>query len=187
LNQEIDRDLYHAVSVLLLCAPQIPMLFMGQEWGANTPFCYFTDHDQELGMLVTKGRMDEFSRFRGFSDPESRKSIPDPQSEKTFEASRLQWSEIEQQPHAQTLSLYKELLGLRKQIVTASHNVTVQNPGTISIRYASHTVLVHLAPQQASLKFPDGRKHVLWSSGQISADAKTVRFTGPGAAILNTD
>jgi hypothetical protein len=46
---------------------------------------------------------------------------------------------------------------------------------------------VHLAPQQASLKFPDGRKHVLWSSGQISADAKTVRFTGPGAAILNTD
>ena len=64
---------------MLLCLPQTPLLFMGQEWAASSPFQYFTDHDEELGKVVTEGRRREFRHFRAFEDPEARETIPDPQ------------------------------------------------------------------------------------------------------------
>src|SRR5690606_7489008 len=60
LSHAIGAPEYRAVSALLLLAPQTPLLFMGQEWAASTPFLYFTDHNEELGRLVTQGRREEF-------------------------------------------------------------------------------------------------------------------------------
>jgi maltooligosyltrehalose trehalohydrolase len=106
------------------------MLFMGQEWAASTPFCFFTDHNAELGKLVTEGmqvwrvlrlmlityfigRRKEFANFSAFSDPKIRESIPDPQAHSTFANSRLKWDEAFEKPCSQVLSLYKKLLELR--------------------------------------------------------------------------
>ncbi len=110
LNHAVDAAVYRAASALLLLVPQTPLLFMGQEWAASTPFCFFTDHHAELGTLVTEGRRHEFADFSGFS----RIEIPDPQSLKTFQASQLRWDEVTNEPHASTLRLYKSLLQLRR-------------------------------------------------------------------------
>jgi maltooligosyltrehalose trehalohydrolase len=115
LHHQIDLAAYRAASVLLLCAPATPLLFMGQEWGATTPFLYFTDHPEELGKLVTEGRRNEFRHFSAFTEAAARGQIPDPQATTTFDASRLDWSEMNREPHASTLRLYQRLLALRRR------------------------------------------------------------------------
>jgi maltooligosyltrehalose trehalohydrolase len=115
LHHQIDLPAYRAASVLLLCAPATPLLFMGQEWAATTPFLYFTDHPEALGKLVTEGRRNEFRHFSAFADADARGRIPDPQEDATFLASRLDWSEPSREPHASTLRLYQRLLALRRQ------------------------------------------------------------------------
>jgi maltooligosyltrehalose trehalohydrolase len=115
LHHQIELAAYRAASVLLLCAPATPLLFMGQEWAVTTPFLYFTDHPEPLGKLVADGRRNEFRHFSAFSAAEARARIPDPQDEKTFLASRLDWSQVAQEPHASTLRLYQRLLALRRQ------------------------------------------------------------------------
>jgi maltooligosyltrehalose trehalohydrolase len=114
LNHDVDPALFRALSALLLFAPETPLLFMGQEWAASSPFLYFTDHNQELGRLVTEGRRREFSRFKAFADEETRARIPDPQAASTFDASRLDWDERARAPHAGMLELYRALLRLRR-------------------------------------------------------------------------
>lgn len=112
LNQQIDLALFRALSALLLFVPETPLLFMGQEWAATTPFLFFTDHHADLGRLVTEGRRAEFSRLS--MHPVTRANIPDPQAVSTFEACRLSWEERERPRHAGMLELYRSLLGLRR-------------------------------------------------------------------------
>lgn len=111
LNQIIHPDAYRALTMLLCLSPYTPMLFMGQEWAASTPFLFFTDHNDDLGRKITEGRRKEFSAFPEFSDPETRKRIPDPQALSTFEKSKLHWEEAVNSP---TLAFYKECLALRR-------------------------------------------------------------------------
>lgn len=113
LHHEIDLAAFRAATALLLCAPETPLLFMGQEWAASSPFLYFTDHAPGLGELVTEGRRREFRHFSAFADPAVRERIPDPQDVETFRRSRLFWDEREREPHAGMLRLYRELLRLR--------------------------------------------------------------------------
>jgi maltooligosyltrehalose trehalohydrolase len=113
LTKHVSLDAYCALSTLLLFLPMTPLLFMGQEWAASTPFLFFTDHEADLGEKVREGRRSEFKTFDAFRDPAMRERIPDPQSRKTFEASKLVWEEREQRPHDRVLRLYKSLLHLR--------------------------------------------------------------------------
>jgi maltooligosyltrehalose trehalohydrolase len=96
-------------AALVLTAPFVPMLFQGEEFAASAPFQYFTDHEEELGRLVSKGRKREFEAF-GWS-PEQ---IPDPQAESSFRDSKLDWSEAGEGPHAAMLDWYRRLIALRK-------------------------------------------------------------------------
>lgn len=107
---------YRAASALLCLVPFTPLLFMGQEWAASTPFQFFTDHEPDLGHRVTEGRREEFKGFALFRDPEARGKIPDPQAETTFQRSKLNWNEREEERHAGTLRLYTELLRLRQSV-----------------------------------------------------------------------
>jgi len=138
LNHQIDVAAYRAASVLLLLVPETPLLFMGQEWAAGTPFLYFTDHHDELGRLVTEGRREEFRHFAAFSDPMARARIPDPQARSTFLASRLSWEERLAEPHASTLKLYQALLTLRRREPTlrrpSPFYVAALDDATIAIR-----------------------------------------------------
>ena len=115
LHDVVGLPAYRAASALLLLSPYTPMLWMGQEWAATSPFQYFTDHPEELGKLVTEGRRNEFKSFSAFSDPANRERIPDPQSPATFERSRLNWEEAAQAPHAGIRALYRALLRLRRE------------------------------------------------------------------------
>ena len=102
-----------AVAILLL-APSPPMLFMGEEWAASTPFLFFCDFEPELARAVTEGRRNEFRSFEGFSDPVARERIPDPAALETFEASKLRWDERTRAPHSAWLEYYTHLLGVRR-------------------------------------------------------------------------
>jgi maltooligosyltrehalose trehalohydrolase len=113
LSAVVSPAQYRAVSTLLLFLPMTPLLFMGQEWAASSPFLFFTDHDAELGRLISEGRRGEFAAFAAFADPAGRARIPDPQAASTFEASRLAWAERDSGEHARVLDLYKRLLSLR--------------------------------------------------------------------------
>jgi maltooligosyltrehalose trehalohydrolase len=110
LCESVSAPAYRAMSALLLLSPYTPLLFMGQEWNAPAPFQYFTDHNDELGRLVTEGRRKEFEHFERFGGNEE---VPDPQALATFERSRPDWVEREKSGHAQVLALYRELLRLR--------------------------------------------------------------------------
>jgi maltooligosyltrehalose trehalohydrolase len=114
LTESVGLDVYRALSALLLLSPYTPLLWMGQEWAATTPFQYFTDHPEELGRLVTEGRRKEFGRFSAFADPAVRERIPDPQAPSTFQNSRLRWDEAERPPHGGVRALYRELIALRR-------------------------------------------------------------------------
>ena len=117
LNHDVSLPAYLAASVLLLLSPYTPLLFMGQEWAASTPFLFFTDHDAELGKAVTEGRRREFAYFAKFTGAE----VPDPQALTTFERSRLDWSERTAEPHAGVLRIYRDLLDLRRRVPAASY------------------------------------------------------------------
>lgn len=115
LHHQITPEAWRASSTLFLCCPETPLLFMGQEWAATSPFQFFTDHNEDLGPMVTAGRREEFKRFKAFADPQIRETIPDPQAPSTFEQSRLKWSEIDQPAHKGILQLYQSLLKLRNE------------------------------------------------------------------------
>ena len=96
-------------AALLLTSAYTPMLFMGEEWGASTPWQYFTDHtDPELARAVQEGRKNEFA-----SHGWDRDDVPDPQADETVEHSRLDWSEPAQGTHARLLGWYRSLIALR--------------------------------------------------------------------------
>ena len=108
----ISEGRLRVAAALLLTSPFVPMLFQGEEWGASTPFQYFTGHaDPELGRKVSEGRRREFAHF-GW-DPEQ---LPDPQDPDTFERSRLEWAELGKEPHASLLAWHRRLIALRRQL-----------------------------------------------------------------------
>ncbi|MCR0983042.1 malto-oligosyltrehalose trehalohydrolase [Roseomonas populi] len=109
-----DPASLRAAAALLLLSPQIPMLFMGEEWGATAPFLFFTGfEDPKLAEAVKEGRRKEFAHFKAFQDEAARARIPDPNDPKTFETSRPDFAEAERAPHDAVLAHHKALLALR--------------------------------------------------------------------------
>ncbi len=103
-----------AMAAVLLLAPHVPLLFMGEEWGTTRPFPFFCDFPGELGAAVRVGRRREFAKFPAFSDPEARAHIPDPNSPATFAQAALDWEAADRTPHHERLALYQRLLALRR-------------------------------------------------------------------------
>ena len=104
-----------AALACVLLAPQVPMLFMGEEYAASTPFLYFCDFADGLARSVREARRAEFARFATFADACARERIPDPNDPATQAASRLDWSERARAPHRERLELVRRLLALRRE------------------------------------------------------------------------
>jgi 1,4-alpha-glucan branching enzyme/maltooligosyltrehalose trehalohydrolase len=100
-----------AVAALYLLSPQIPMLFMGEEWGAGEPFPYFCDFDEELNEKVRVGRREELSRLPGFDADD----LLDPTAPSTFAMSKLDWSARSSPEAKEMLTFYQSLLALRHE------------------------------------------------------------------------
>ena len=97
-------------ATVLLCSPFLPLLFMGQEYGETVPFLFFTSYeDANLVAAVREGRKKEFAAYYAEA------GFPDPQAEATFQRCKLDWAKPSASPHAEILSLYKELLALRRR------------------------------------------------------------------------
>jgi 1,4-alpha-glucan branching enzyme len=105
------------MQAILLLAPQIPLLFMGEEWGATQPFCFFTDFHDELADAVREGRRREFQKFPEFASEAAREHIPDPNALSTFAASRPDWSVPKQPEHRAWLELVRRLIRIRHEMI----------------------------------------------------------------------
>lgn len=111
-----DDAVRAALSVVLL-APGIPLLFMGQEWSASTPFLFFCDFEPNLAKRVREGRRMEFSQLAGFDDPQTLAAIVDPASAAALERSKLRWEEIDLPAHRGMLDFHRRLLHLRREAI----------------------------------------------------------------------
>jgi maltooligosyltrehalose trehalohydrolase len=112
-----DADCLRLLVACVLLAPQVPMLFMGEEFGVTTPFLFFCDFGPEIAEAVTRGRRDGFARFAPFRDASAREAIPDPNALATFSTSKLDWSERARPAGAQWHEFYRRCLGLRRRHV----------------------------------------------------------------------
>jgi maltooligosyltrehalose trehalohydrolase len=119
-SARLGPDALAAEAALVLLGPGTPMLFMGEEWGARTPWLYVTDHPEpDLAEAVRQGRRAEFgshgwAELYGAQDAEF--VVPDPQDPASFEASRLDWSERDRPEHRRMLDWYRRLIVLRRQV-----------------------------------------------------------------------
>ena len=178
----------HAAAIaLILLGPGTPMLFQGEEWAASTPFAFFTDHDEELGPLVSAGRVEEFAAM-GWAE-----EVPDPQARATFVGSQLRWQERTEGEHARMLQWYRELIALRRAHAElgagdlAATGVEVLCEDAVLMRRGELAVLAHRGPN--ALVLEAGR--VLRASELLAGfgapghgEDGTVRLDGPGAAVL---
>jgi len=199
-------SIYLALSTLLLLAPQTPLLFMGQEWGAGSPFQFFTDFDPELGRLVTEGRREEFKSFAAFANPEARERIPDPQASDTYLRSRLDWDELNDPSHDRLRGLYTRLLTLRRDSdvwrhpVREAYTVRALDGTTIAVDYDGGrlVVIARLGGAAARVSYPLSAAATAWLTTEDPEIADTPRppaithangsievaFERPGAIVL---
>jgi maltooligosyltrehalose trehalohydrolase len=127
-------DAVRAATAVLLLAPSLPLIFMGEEWGAAEPFLFFSDLGADFGARVAEGRRNEFARFREFADPEARSRIPDPQADATRRSSVLDWSALTRPPHREWLQFHHDLFQIReKEIVPLLANAVVPRAGFTAV------------------------------------------------------
>jgi maltooligosyltrehalose trehalohydrolase len=142
LHHAIDPESWRAAVAVLLTSPMTPLLFMGQEWAASTPFQFFTDFEPELGRRIVGGRRDEFRAFPEFATDAAARRIPDPQADATFERSRLKWEERDEPAHAAVLALHRALLHLR----AANPALQASDASTSEARENDHGSLTFVRP-----------------------------------------
>jgi malto-oligosyltrehalose trehalohydrolase len=110
-----DEEAVRAAMAILLLAPSPPLLFIGEEFGAKTPFLFFCDFGGELRTAVTEGRRAEFARFARFSSVEEQEHIPDPNSVRTFARSKLEWDSLQNSQSQRWVQFYRDLLAIRRK------------------------------------------------------------------------
>lgn len=170
-----------AISAVYLLLPQIPMLFMGEEWAAEQPFPFFCDFAGDLAEAVRQGRREEFKRFPQFQDPQARERIPDPQAEATFRSAKLDWRALDATRHAAWLDWHRRILAVRRAEVTplidAIHGAgryAVLGPGAVAVAWttsgsAPPARLVLLANlSDAAVQAPPLAGREIWREGEAT-------------------
>ncbi|MGW3830635.1 malto-oligosyltrehalose trehalohydrolase [Streptomyces microflavus] len=160
LAASLSPGLQACAATLVLTGPFTPMLFMGEEWGARTPWQFFTDHtDPELAEAVRNGRRREFGAH-GWAEEE----IPDPQDPATRDRSCLDWSEPEREPHARLLDWYRRLIALRRTLpdlhdpdLAAVKTAFDEDARWIAYRRGDLRIAVNLADKPAAIPLGSGR------------------------------
>lgn len=162
LSQTLSLERLAVAAVLVMTAPGTPMLFMGEEWGASTPWQFFTSHPEpELAEATRRGRTAEFARM-GWDAA----LVPDPNDPATFARSKLDWSEAARGDHARLLWLYRGLARARREhpeLTDADrrgHTAQAAGPGRWILRRGDARVLVNLSAEPWSVELDPG--HEVW-------------------------
>jgi maltooligosyltrehalose trehalohydrolase len=175
-------------AAFLLLSPYIPMIFMGEEWAASTPFLYFTDHhDPMLGEAVSEGRRQEFGGGQWAGN------VPDPQDPRTFDRSKLNWKERSDSPHREMLDWYAALLRLRQSAPdfcagnrNAMQVVADENEEWLWARRGSHWIAASFAALGSTIEIPlptPAAGSVLLCAGTCFLQSSYLSFDGPGIII----
>lgn len=176
LSMLLEPAQLKAVAALTLLSPFVPLLFQGEEWGASTPFLYFTDHqDLELGKLVAEGRAKEFAAFRWQGE------VPNPQAPETFARSKLNWSEVASPVHADLLEWYRRLIALRfdapERFTTGRAKVKFDAAANwLRFEHGGLVVLLNFAERAQLVAVPAGDWDVMLSSTGGSVEARSDLF-----------
>ena len=157
-----------AALTLLLLSPHVPLLFMGDEWGATAPFAFFCDFPEPLATAVREGRRKEFASFAAFQDAGARERIPDPLAPETFNACRLDWTQLDGAEGQRRCALVRRLLSLRRE-----HIVPWLEGVREGGRWATHG-------DAFSVRWTDGRRALLLQANLTSRTA-SVPVTGATA------
>jgi maltooligosyltrehalose trehalohydrolase len=171
LAQFADAQALRALYACLLLAPAPPMLFMGEEFAASSPFLFFCDFAGDLARAVTEGRRAEFGRFARFADAAVRARIPDPNAPATFQRSKLDWAERGRAPHAEWLAFIARLLALRRDRLgpllahARSGQYEVAAPAVIRVRWPLGEASLHLLANLAPVAAPAPTQP--WSTGDV--------------------
>jgi len=186
LTATLDRGRLDIEAVLTLLGPFTPMIFMGEEWGASTPWQFFTSHpEHDLGKATAEGRIAEFARM-GWDEA----SVPDPQDRATFERSKLRWDELDQAAHRARLDLYRRLIGLRRRMPA----LTDPRFSTVSCAFDEEERWFRLDREGVSvvINFADeprtvpARGGVVLATGDAECDGSTVTLAAASAAVLRS-
>jgi maltooligosyltrehalose trehalohydrolase len=184
LSQLIPPERLALAQAIFLLSPQIPLLFMGEEWAASTPFQFFVDFESEpdLAKAVRDGRRGEFKRFKAFSDPEMSQKIPDPTDRSTFEHSRIEWLEIDRSPHREVLSQTRHLLDLRRTEIVpllkseyrgSHYTISPDKVLDVTWRFSQGTLRLLANFGDSTISAPsDMDGQVLWSSPDLDLSGK---------------
>jgi maltooligosyltrehalose trehalohydrolase len=172
-------------AALVITSPYTPMLFMGEEWGASTPWRYFTDHTEpSLAEAVRVGRRREFAAY-GWDAEE----IPDPQDPATWRSSVLSWSELDESPHRELLGWYRELLALRarSQDLRDDRLTSVEissGDSWLVVRRGGLRVVVNLSADEVVVPVADVPAYQVLSFGTATIVTEGVQITGESVAIF---
>jgi len=180
LSQTVSRGRLAAGAALLLTAPYTPILFMGEEWGASTPWQYFTDHQEaDLARAVSEGRRREFASHGWGAE------VPDPQAVSTYENSKLDWSELDDADHAQLRDWYAALIRLRREVPAFTAPGTPQvhrNGATVRVHRGDHAVVANLGSYDASIP-----GDVVLAFGAVTGGGRAPVDIGPDSvAVVKT-
>lgn len=199
LSHLIPAERLDLARAILFLAPQIPMVFMGEEWSATSPFQFFVDFETEpdLAKAVREGRRSEFKHFKAFADPEITLRIPDPTDSATFERSKIDWSEAEREPHRSSLARTRELLKLRREEIVpllkagydgSSFEVTSSGFLEVTWRFAKGTLrlFANFGDDAIDANF-DQQARVLWSSPGASLNKAGIRLNSWSGILLKED
>ena len=190
ISAALSPGLLAVGATITLTSPFTPMLFMGEEWGAGTPWQFFTSHPEpELGKATAEGRIGEFAEH-GWDAAE----VPDPQDPETFTRSKLDWSELEQRPHADLLALHTALLALRRarpELVDADlSRVQVDWDDAdrwLVVHRGSLRVVANLSGEPREVDLDRPVTDVLLATGELpEVDGETVTLPAESAAVLAT-
>jgi len=159
-----------ALASVVLLLPQIPALFMGEEWGAEQPFLFFCDFSGELATAVREGRRREFSNFPEFSDPEGAAKIPDPLAEQTFLDSKLDWGKLDAERLAVTRAAIAarraHVIPLLADIGRAGEAIEIGDQA-VRVRWTAGTksLILDANLEDRAQGFPPASGQVIWRSG----------------------
>jgi maltooligosyltrehalose trehalohydrolase len=162
-----------AIMAILLLAPSPPLLFMGEEFGARTPFLFFCDFQGDLAKAVTDGRRNEFRRFQQFASGKHLQEIPDPNALETFLHSKLDWHSLNHSTPAAWRGFYRELLSLRQTKIVPLIKTISGNAAAYRVLQANGLVV--------SWSLPGGKE--LRLAANLGQDA-LAKISFPGGEII---